>query len=72
MTGALLRDRKLDVARQKASEAIDFVGLCAKQHAPARDLTTIDQPARARPRIRDAASASPSRRGHGRIEPGGN
>jgi branched-chain amino acid transport system ATP-binding protein len=43
MTGALLRDRKLEVARAKAGEAIDFVGLSAKQHAPARDLTTIDQ-----------------------------
>jgi branched-chain amino acid transport system ATP-binding protein len=43
MTGALLRDRKLEVARQKAGEVIDFVGLTAKQHAPARDLTTIDQ-----------------------------
>jgi branched-chain amino acid transport system ATP-binding protein len=43
MTGALLRDRRLEVARQKAREAIDFVGLAAKQHAPARDLTTIDQ-----------------------------
>jgi branched-chain amino acid transport system ATP-binding protein len=43
MTGALLRDRKLEVARVKAGEAIDFVGLSAKQHAPARDLTTIDQ-----------------------------
>jgi branched-chain amino acid transport system ATP-binding protein len=43
MTGALLRDHKLAAARAKASEAIDFVGLSAKQHAPARDLTTIDQ-----------------------------
>jgi branched-chain amino acid transport system ATP-binding protein len=43
MTGALLRDRRLDVARERAREAIDFVGLSAKQHAPARDLTTIDQ-----------------------------
>ena len=43
MTGALLRDRKLEAARAKAGEAIDFVGLSAKQHAPARDLTTIDQ-----------------------------
>ena len=43
MTGALLRDHKLEVARQKAGEVIDFVGLTAKQHAPARDLTTIDQ-----------------------------
>src|SRR6201993_4145330 len=37
MTGALLRDRRLEVARKRACEAIDFVGLSAKQHAPARD-----------------------------------
>ena len=43
MTGAFLRDKKLDVARAKAREAIEFVGLSAKEHAPARDLTTIDQ-----------------------------
>jgi len=43
MTGALLRDRKLEVARARAREAIDFVGLSAKEHVPARDLTTIDQ-----------------------------
>jgi branched-chain amino acid transport system ATP-binding protein len=43
MTGAFLRDKKLDVARAKAREAIEFVGLTAKEHAPARDLTTIDQ-----------------------------
>jgi branched-chain amino acid transport system ATP-binding protein len=43
MTGALLRDRKLEIARHKAHEVIDFVGLAAKQHALARDLTTIDQ-----------------------------
>jgi branched-chain amino acid transport system ATP-binding protein len=43
MTGALLRDRSLEVARAKAGEVIDFVGLATKQHAPARDLTTIDQ-----------------------------
>src|SRR6476659_2275281 len=43
MTGALLRDRKLDVAGTKAREAIEFVGLSAKEHTPARDLTTIDQ-----------------------------
>ena len=61
MTGALLRDRRLEVARQKAREAIDFVGLAAKQHAPARDLTTIDQRRlRARSRIGDAAPASPA------------
>jgi branched-chain amino acid transport system ATP-binding protein len=43
MTGALLRSKKLDVARRHAEETIDFVGLSAKAHMPARDLTTIDQ-----------------------------
>ena len=43
MTGAFLRDKKPEVARAKAHEAIEFVGLTAKAHAPARDLTTIDQ-----------------------------
>jgi branched-chain amino acid transport system ATP-binding protein len=43
MTGAFLRDKKIEVAREKAQEAIEFVGLSAKAHTPARDLTTIDQ-----------------------------
>lgn len=43
MTGAFLRNRRLDVAREQAREAINFVGLSAKEHMPARDLTTIDQ-----------------------------
>jgi branched-chain amino acid transport system ATP-binding protein len=43
MTGAFLRDKKPDVARARARDAIEFVGLSAKEHAPARDLTTIDQ-----------------------------
>jgi branched-chain amino acid transport system ATP-binding protein len=43
MTGAFLRSKKTDVARAKAREAIEFVGLSAKEHSPARDLTTIDQ-----------------------------
>src|SRR6516225_10071125 len=43
ITGALLRNRRLEVAREKAREAIDFVGLATKQNMPARDLTTIDQ-----------------------------
>jgi branched-chain amino acid transport system ATP-binding protein len=43
MTGAFLRDKRLEVARAKAYEAIEFVGLSAKAHTPARDLTTIDQ-----------------------------
>jgi branched-chain amino acid transport system ATP-binding protein len=43
MTGAFLRDKKMDVARARAGEAIAFVGLEAKEHVAARDLTTIDQ-----------------------------
>src|SRR6202163_1886047 len=43
MTGAFLRNKKPDIARARAREAIEFVGLSAKGHAPARDLTTIDQ-----------------------------
>jgi branched-chain amino acid transport system ATP-binding protein len=43
MTGAFLRDKKPEIVRTRAREAIDFVGLSAKEHTPARDLTTIDQ-----------------------------
>jgi branched-chain amino acid transport system ATP-binding protein len=43
MTGAFLRDRHRDAAREKAREAIAFVGLAARENTPARDLTTIDQ-----------------------------
>src|SRR3974390_2211816 len=43
MTGAFLRDRRMEAARDKAHAAIDLVGLGAKAHTPARDLTTIDQ-----------------------------
>ncbi|HEY6699443.1 MAG TPA: ABC transporter ATP-binding protein [Pseudolabrys sp.] len=43
MTGAFLRNKHIDVARKSAREAIAFVGLSAKEHSPARDLTTIDQ-----------------------------
>ncbi len=43
MTGAFLRDKRIEVARAKAREAIEFVGLSAKENTPARDLTTIDQ-----------------------------
>ena len=43
MTGAFLRAKKPEVARAKAHEAIEFVGLTPKAHTPARDLTTIDQ-----------------------------
>ena len=43
MTGAFLRDRHVTAARDKAREAIEFVGLSAKEQTAARDLTTIDQ-----------------------------
>jgi branched-chain amino acid transport system ATP-binding protein len=43
MTGAFLRDRHIVAAREKAREAIDFVGLAAREQTPAKDLTTIDQ-----------------------------
>jgi branched-chain amino acid transport system ATP-binding protein len=43
MTGAFLRDRSPDMAREKAREAIEFVNLSARENSAARDLTTIDQ-----------------------------
>jgi branched-chain amino acid transport system ATP-binding protein len=43
MTGAFLRDRNAGVARKNAREAIEFVGLSAREQTAARDLTTIDQ-----------------------------
>jgi branched-chain amino acid transport system ATP-binding protein len=43
MTGAFLRDRNAAVARDRARETIEFVGLSAREQTPARDLTTIDQ-----------------------------
>jgi branched-chain amino acid transport system ATP-binding protein len=43
MTGAFLRDRPVAAAREKAREAIEFVGLSTKEQTPAKDLTTIDQ-----------------------------
>jgi branched-chain amino acid transport system ATP-binding protein len=43
MTGAFLRDKSIDGARKIAREAIEFVGLSAKEQIPARELTTIDQ-----------------------------
>jgi branched-chain amino acid transport system ATP-binding protein len=43
MTGAFLRNRNVEAARERASEVIEFVGLSAKEQTPARDLTTIDQ-----------------------------
>ena len=43
MTGAFLRDKNIEAARIVAREAIEFVGLGAKEHSAARDLTTIDQ-----------------------------
>lgn len=43
MTGAILRDRNLKKAREKAREALSTAGLSAKQRFMAKDLTTIDQ-----------------------------
>jgi branched-chain amino acid transport system ATP-binding protein len=43
MTGAFLRDKNTAVATEKAREAIEFVGLAAKEQTAAKDLTTIDQ-----------------------------
>lgn len=43
MTGAFLRDRRVDSATRRACEALEFVGLAAKAETLARDLTTIDQ-----------------------------
>jgi branched-chain amino acid transport system ATP-binding protein len=43
MTGAFLRDRDHGAARATARDAIDFVGLSARERTAARDLTTIDQ-----------------------------
>jgi branched-chain amino acid transport system ATP-binding protein len=43
MTGAFLRDRNTAAAREKAREAIEFVGLAAREQTAAKDLTTIDQ-----------------------------
>src|ERR1700730_7745843 len=40
MTGAFLRDKHADIARKKAREAIEFVGLSARENTPARALTT--------------------------------
>src|ERR1044072_1841761 len=42
MTGAFLRDKNIDAARIVAREAIEFVGLGAKEHSAARDVTTND------------------------------
>ena len=43
MTGALLRDKILRVARRRAGEAVEFVGLSSKQSRLACDLNAIDQ-----------------------------
>src|SRR5271154_187378 len=43
MTGAFLRGRHVAAAREKAREAIEFVGLTAREQTAAKDLTTIDQ-----------------------------
>src|SRR5258706_11793333 len=41
MTGAFLRDRNITAAREQARDAIEFVGLSAKEQTAAKSLTTI-------------------------------
>src|SRR3982074_182776 len=43
MTGAFLRDKHVGAAREKAREAIEFVGLCSFQLTAESDLTTLHQ-----------------------------
>jgi branched-chain amino acid transport system ATP-binding protein len=43
MTGAFLRDKHTAAAESRAREAIEFVGLSARERTAAKDLTTIDQ-----------------------------
>jgi branched-chain amino acid transport system ATP-binding protein len=43
MTGAFLHDSNTAAAREQARDAIEFVGLSAKEKTPAKALTTIDQ-----------------------------
>jgi branched-chain amino acid transport system ATP-binding protein len=43
MTGALLRDRSLRAARERARAVIEFVGLAAREERLACELTGIDQ-----------------------------
>jgi len=43
MTGAFLRNSSPAKAREAAREAIEFLGLGARENFAARDLTTIDQ-----------------------------
>src|SRR3984957_2348240 len=43
MTGAFLRDKHAAVAREKAREVIEVVGLSAKELTAAKDLPTTDQ-----------------------------
>jgi branched-chain amino acid transport system ATP-binding protein len=43
MTGAFLRDRNITAAREQARDAIEFVGLSAKEQTAAKSLTAIDQ-----------------------------
>ncbi|MBV8152419.1 MAG: ABC transporter ATP-binding protein [Candidatus Eremiobacteraeota bacterium] len=43
MTGAFLREKRPPAARERAREAIAFVGLDLKENTLASDLTTIDE-----------------------------
>jgi branched-chain amino acid transport system ATP-binding protein len=61
MTGAFLRDKHAAVARDKAREVIEFVGLSAREQTPAKDLTTIDQRRLEMARAGDATPAPAAR-----------
>ena len=43
LVGALLHQRRLDLARRQAIEDLEFIGLAARADLPARDLTLADR-----------------------------
>ena len=71
MTGAFLRDRHIAAAREKAREAIEFVGL-SRQGADRGEGSDHHRsaPAGDGARAGDAAAAPAARRSHGRAQPG--
>jgi branched-chain amino acid transport system ATP-binding protein len=43
LVGAILHQRRLDLARRQAIEDLEFIGLAARADLPARDLTLADR-----------------------------
>ena len=71
MTGAFLRDRHVAAAREKAREAIDFVGLSARaEHGGQGPHHHRPAPAGDGARAGDPAEDPAARRGDGRPQPG--